>query len=89
MMKKRTRIVPSLVVTASFVGVIPVCALGACGGSTTTQDGGGDAKNDQILAVACCFGVADGGFGVADIGFIPDAPVDVKSDAPADAQEGG
>jgi hypothetical protein len=71
MMKKRTRIVPSLVVTATFVGVIPVCALGACGGSTTPDDGGSDAKffadgvaadafkNDVILGVAavamCCF----------------------------------
>jgi hypothetical protein len=84
-MKKRTRIVPSLVVTASFVGVIPMCAMQACGGSTTSQDGGEDAKVDQILAVACCFGVADGafgvadvGFGVADVGFVPDAPTDVK-----------
>lgn len=69
-MKKRTRIVPSLVVTASFVGVIPVCALGACGGTTTSDDAGTDAKfkdgvaadafkNDVILGVAavamCCF----------------------------------
>ena len=89
-MKKRTRIVPSLVVTASFIGVIPACALGACGGTTTTQDGGGgDAKQDQFLGVAavamCCFDA----MGVADVGFIPDAPNDVTSDAPADANEGG
>ena len=52
-MKKRTRIVPSLVVTASFVGVIPACALGACGGTTTSVDGGGgDAKQDQLNGVA-------------------------------------
>ncbi|HEX4512500.1 MAG TPA: hypothetical protein VGH87_02830 [Polyangiaceae bacterium] len=93
MMKKRTRIVPSLVVTASFVGVIPACALGACGGATTTQDGGGDAKADQFLGVAavamCCFDA----MGVADVGFIPDAPLDVNgdvaADAPEDAKEGG
>ena len=48
-MKKRTRIVPSLVVTASFVGVIPACAIGACGGTAPTLDGGGgDAKQDQM-----------------------------------------
>ena len=45
-MKKRTRIVPSLVVTASFVGVIPACALGACGGTTTADDGGADGSQD-------------------------------------------
>ena len=86
-MKKRTRIVPSLVVTATFVGVIPACALGACGGTTTTQDGGGDAKTDQFLGVgACCFDA----MGVADVGFVPDAPpVDAISDAPADVKEGG
>lgn len=80
MKRTRTRIVPSLVVTASFVGVIPACALGACGGTTTTQDGGGDAKTDQFLGVAavamCCFDA----MGVADVGFIPDAPNDVKGD---------
>ena len=48
-MKKRTRIVPSLVVTATFVGVIPACALGACGGATTADDGGADAKADQLF----------------------------------------
>jgi hypothetical protein len=88
-MKKRTRIVPSLVVTASFVGVIPMCAIEACGGSTTTQDGGGDAKADQFFGVAavamCCFDA----MGVADVGFIPDAPSDVISDAPGDVKEGG
>ena len=86
-MKKRTRIVPSLVVTASFVGVIPACALGAGGGPTTTQDGGGgDATNDQFLGVgACCFDA----MGVADVGFIPDAPADVKGDGDGDANEGG
>ena len=46
-MKKRTRIVPSLVVTASFVGVIPACALGACGGTTTADDGGADGSKDS------------------------------------------
>jgi hypothetical protein len=90
-MKKRTRIVPSLVVTASFIGVIPACALGACGGSTTSQDGGGgDAKNDQFFGVAavamCCFDA----MGVADVGFVQDAPNDSTTDATGDAPtEGG
>jgi len=86
-MKKRTRIVPSLVVTASFVGVIPACALGACGGTTSSQDGGGDAKTDQFLGVAavamCCFDA----MGVADVGFVPDAN-DATIDS-TDAAEGG
>jgi len=85
-MKKRTRIVPSLVVTASFVGVIPACALGACGGTTSSQDGGGDAKTDQFLGVAavamCCFDA----MGVADVGFVPDAN---DATADSDAAEGG
>jgi len=88
MMKKRTRIVPSLVVTASFIGVIPACALGACGGTTGSQDGGGDAKVDQFLGVAavamCCFDA----MGVADSAFA-DAPSDVTSDVSSDANEGG
>ena len=45
-MKKRTRIVPSLVITATFVGVIPACALGACGGTTIADDGGADGSKD-------------------------------------------
>ncbi len=83
---KTTRIVPGLVMTATFAAVIP-----SCGGTTAAQDGGSDAKQDVM------FGVADVGFGVAavayccfdsgvaDVGFIPpDA-----SDAPNDGPEGG
>jgi hypothetical protein len=89
--RKRTRIVPSLVVTASFVGVIPACALGACGGTTiSSDDAGGDAKGgdakgdavtqpDHFLGVAavamCCFDAS----GVADAAFVVDG----------DASEGG
>ncbi len=73
--------------TATFAAVIP-----SCGGTTDAQDGGSDANNDIMMK-----GVADVGFGVAavayccfdsgvaDVGFIPDAP----SDAPNDAPEGG
>lgn len=76
---RKTRVVPSLVLTATFVGVIPACALAACGGQTTSQDGGSDANNNDV-------------FSVADIGFIPDATpadADAETDAPSDAQEGG
>jgi hypothetical protein len=84
--KKRTkvaRIVPSLVMTATFATVIP-----SCGGTTVAQDGGSDANNDVMLGVADVgFGVAAVAYccfdsGVADAGFIP-------PDAPSDAPEGG
>ena len=80
MKARRTRVVPGLVLSASFVGVIPACALQACGGTETTQDGGSDAKADSVFkgegvaidaflgVAACCFDA-----GVADAGFIPDA----------------
>jgi hypothetical protein len=85
--KKRTRIVPSLVMTATFAAVIP-----SCGGTTDAQDGGKDGSSDVLKGVAdvgfgvaavayCCFdamGVADAAFG--------DAPSDTGID---DAPEGG
>ncbi|HEY1956071.1 MAG TPA: hypothetical protein VGH28_10665 [Polyangiaceae bacterium] len=88
MKARRTRVVPSLVLSASFVGVIPVCALQACGGTETAQDGGSDAKVDGVAAdafqsdvflgvAACCFDAMS----VADSAFVLDA----SSDAP----EGG
>jgi len=88
---RRTRVVPGLVLSASFVGVIPACALQACGGTETAQDGGSDAKADGVAAdafkadgvaidaflgvAACCFDAS-----VADAGFVVDA---------ADASDGG
>lgn len=77
------RIVPSLVLGAAFVGVVPACVLTACGGTETTVK---DAGYFGVAAVAyCCF---DGG--VADVGFRPDAGdaadgSDAVTDAPADA----
>lgn len=80
MKPRRTRVVPGLVLSASFVGVIPACALQACGGTESAQDGGSDAKNDGVAqpdgvandaflgVAACCFDAS-----VADAGFIPDA----------------
>ncbi len=67
-MKKRTkaaRIVPSLVMTATFATVIP-----SCGGTTDAQDGGSDAKNDIMMN-----GVADVGFIPPDAS---DAPNDAS-----------
>jgi hypothetical protein len=84
-MRKRTRIVPSLVMTATFVGVLP-----ACGGTTSSDDGGSDGSNDVVYQ-----GVADVGFGVAAVAYccfdsgVADAafiPPDAPSDAPG---EGG
>lgn len=86
--KKTVRVVPSLIFSASFVGVVPACALTACGGSEQPADGGSDVTNDIQFSVAdvgfgvaaCCFDAN----GVADVGFIvPDADA---SDAPG---EGG
>lgn len=81
--KKVTRVVPALVLSASFVAVIP-----ACGGATTSNDAGSDAASDVLYGVAavayCCFDS-----GVADIAFIPDADADAATDAPADVQGGG
>jgi len=80
-MRKRTRIVPGLVMTAAFatVSVVP-----ACGGTTTSGDGGSDAKadvaNDVFFGVAavayCCFDAMS----VADSGFVVDAPSDAPDD---------
>lgn len=92
-MRKRTRIVPTLVMTAGFVGVVPACALEGCGDAPAAADAANDAVNDgkyfggDVAAVfdhvgvdvACCFGVAD-------VGFIPDAPPPDAIDAP---DEGG
>lgn len=82
--RKISRVVPSLVLSASFVGVVPACALMACGGSETPTDGGTDSGKDVLLGVAsdaflgvaaCCFDA----MGVADVAFA-DAPADVASD---------
>ena len=72
MRRKPTRVVPRLVLGASFIAVVPACALAGCGGSIITGDGGtSDANNDHIVygvaAVAyCCF---DAMMGVADAAF--------------------
>ncbi len=62
---KRPRVVPALVLGASFIGVVPACALGACGGQTSGGDAGTDAQQDTqeeflgVFAVAyCCFDAA-------------------------------
>lgn len=83
--RRTARVVPRLVFSASFIGVVPACALVGCGGTTTSQDGGSDAQfavADVAFGVAavayCCFDA-----GVADAGFVIDA-----SDAAVDASDG-
>ncbi len=81
--RRTARVVPGLVLSASFLGVVPACALVACGG-TETRDGGADAQVDGVAADAflgvaavayCCFDA----MGVADVGFVVDA---ADGDAP-------
>jgi hypothetical protein len=88
--RKATRVVPGLVLSASFIGVIPACAIEGCGGTEVAQDGGSDAHLDGVAAEAfgvaavayCCFDA----MGVADIGFVVDAAA--ANDAPSDGAEG-
>ena len=80
--KKIGRVVPTLVLSASFASVVP-----ACGGQTSSTDAGGNDANDNDVSYGvgvayCCF---DGG--VADVAFNPDALY--TTDAPTDAPEGG
>jgi len=91
MRPRRTRVVPRLVLGASFIGVLPACALEACGGQTTAKDGGSDAAEDTFLGVfACCFEA-----GVVAIGFDADADAPTEASeasddgAPSDGPEGG
>ena len=58
------RIVPKLVFGATFVAVVPACALVACGGSVTGDDGGPDIIYPPAVAY-CCFDP----MGVADVAF--------------------
>lgn len=87
--RKTARVVPSLVLTASFVGVVPACALVSCSdGQGTGQDvyAGGDVADVAFRGggdvAACCF---DANFGVADAGFVVDADADASDDSPSDA----
>lgn len=79
--KRKLAIVPSLVLGASFVAVIPMTA---CGGSTVDMKDADtkDVRPDTFFGVGavayCCF---DGG--VADVGFTGDA------DEAGDVRDGG
>ncbi|HSQ66758.1 MAG TPA: hypothetical protein VLM85_26245 [Polyangiaceae bacterium] len=91
MRPRRPRVVPSLVLGASFIGVVPACALQGCGGEIAIKDGGSDAAPDQFMGVGavayCCFDA-----GVAVDAFIPpDAgdAADSSDGLPADAPGGG
>jgi hypothetical protein len=103
--KKPQRFVPRVVLGMGIVGVVPACAIQACGSGTFAP---ADAGKDQVFTVAAtcfnnpsmpqcqdapvygvaatCFNnpnmpqcrdaplsVADTAFGVADVGFRPDA----------------
>jgi hypothetical protein len=78
-------IVPPLVLSATFVGVVPVCALVSCGSSPTNQDVkiGYDVAEigfgPDAVAI-CCFGVADVTFG--DV-------IEEPTDAADETDEGG
>lgn len=80
--RSRTHFVPKLVLGATFVAVVPACVLVACGGTTTSGDGGSDAQSEFLPGVAavayCCFDA----MGVADAAFAKDADA-------ADSHEGG
>jgi hypothetical protein len=90
--KRRSAIVPGLVLGASFVAVVPAIACSGPGTDPITN-----MRNIQygVAAVAyCCF---EGG-GVAMIGFDAEAGKDASSeadapdapaDAPSDSKEGG
>ena len=84
--RKTARVVPSLVLTASFVGVVPACALVSCsdgqGGGGTGFDVAEAAFRPGADVAACCF---DANFGVADAGFVVDADADASDDSPSDA----
>ena len=91
-MKRKSAIVPRLVLTASFASVVPMCAI-ACSGPDPLLDQdtgfvGGDVAAD---AFGCCRrfdGVAEIGFSVADVGFANDAgdaQEEVGDSSPADS----
>jgi hypothetical protein len=95
--KRVPNIVPPLVLTATFVGVVPACALVSCGssdgpdvvyGGDVAADAFGSKKKDVNQGpgadvASCCFGVADAMFD--DV--IDEPPMDA-ADADDDAEGG-
>jgi hypothetical protein len=79
--RKKTALVPRIVLSASFVSVIPACALSACGGPDPILQLGGGIPFGVAAVAFCCF---DGG--VADIAFTFDATkgIDATVDAAPD-----
>lgn len=95
-MRRKSNIVPGLVLGASFTAVVPACVLAACSGGDPVVN----LRQYGVAAVAyCCFeggGVAVDAFAsdvrdAANEGDAPregDAPSEA-SDAPSDSPEGG
>ncbi len=92
-MRRRSAIVPSLVLSASFAGVVPLCAVTSCSGNDPILNVRPPIYYGVAAVAYCCF---EGG--VADVSFIPDAsdapnesdaPKESAADAPSDSPEGG
>jgi hypothetical protein len=91
---KRTAFVPTVVFGTAVLGVIPACAIG-CGGQSSTGSGSStDAAADQVvLGVAYCAYSSSGGncWSVAAVGFGFDAgneAGDAGTDGGTDADQG-
>ena len=106
MARKKLRIpavVPRIVFSTVFVGVIPACVVQACGGSSTSSPDAAlqpgvayqcfdaDPQCQQGVAFQCFDGSTDPGcrnFSVADAAF-RDGPIDDAFDAADDADGAG
>ena len=96
--KRVPNIVPPLVLSAAFVGVVPACALVSCGSAPEDQDVffGGDvaAMFDRrdvyqpMYDVACCIGETSLGVADATFGDVTDEPPSDASDDVDDAEGG-
>ena len=82
-MRRKSNIVPGLVLGASFTGVVPAVAITACSGQDPVTNL--DNKYLGVAAVAyCCFEA-----GVAADAFVMDASKDAPKEATGDAPDTG
>jgi hypothetical protein len=98
--KRGTAFVPTIVFSTSVLGVVPACAIG-CGGTTSsgtsTVDGSADAARDVFFGVAAvaycaysnpnCWTVVAVGFD-SGLGDVSDAESDAAKDGGTDADAG-